>query len=78
MIAAVESDELLHVCKWVGRVRLHVEIEAYCGLRIDDASQGTFQVPDAVFLRGVSFTVSPGKTLKPCPRCRIASQAAVT
>lgn len=77
MIAAIDDGKHLHVVKWTGRVRLHAEAQTYCN-ETADAGGGVFQVPEAVFTDGLSFTVAPGQKRSPCPRCRTAAQAAVS
>jgi hypothetical protein len=81
MIAAFDDGKELHIIKWTGRVRLHAGVINYCG-KEGDASDGVLQVPDAVFERGVPFTVgvNAGVSQKrpPCGRCRTAAQAAIS
>lgn len=81
MIAAFDDKKELHAIKWTGRVRLHAGVIAYCNQE-HDAADGVLQVPDAVFDRGVPFTVgvNAGASQKrpPCARCRTALQAAIS
>ena len=68
MIAAIEYNHELHVIKWVGRVKLHVEALTFCNLSIN-AAEGTFQVTDATFASARPVTVNHAKVV-PCSRCR--------
>lgn len=76
MIAAFEDGTHLHVIKWTGRVRLHAGAVAYCN-KTHDAADGVIQVPEAVFERGVPYTLGPNQKRTPCPSCRTAAQAAI-
>lgn len=81
MIAAFDDKKFLHVIKWTGRVKFHAGSVAYCNEQ-HDASDGVLQVPDAVFDRGVPFTVSVtngvAEKRSPCARCRTALSAAIS
>jgi len=78
MIAAIEGqDSFLHIVKWTGRVRLHVGVVTYCGQE-HDAAAGVLQVPDTVFSQSLGFVVRANVKGPPCPRCRVAAQAAVS
>jgi hypothetical protein len=72
MLAAVEQSDRLCVARWVGRVRLHVEVLTACGQR-KDASDGVVQVPDWVLEgRAVTSLSEPRRALKLCPQCQRA------
>lgn len=76
MIATIEAQDQMHIVKWTGRVRLHVGVTAYCGLRADGAD-GVLQVPDTVFTQGLVYQMEDGRKVKACSRCRLAVQATV-
>ena len=76
MIAAFETQDLLHIVKWTGRVRLLAEALTYCGVR-GDAAEGVLQVPETVFTQGLAFQVDQHRKVKACPRCRAAMPASV-
>lgn len=75
MTAAFEDKGTLHIILWTGRVRLHAGLRTFCEQE-GDAANGVMQVPDSVFASGSAFKLN-GASLKPCPRCRLAVQAAV-
>lgn len=77
MIAAIDDGKELHVVRWTGRVRLHAGVICYCGLEAD-GSNGVLQVPETVFTQGLAYSTQTGEKRKPCGRCRVAAQAAVT
>lgn len=72
MIAAIERDHMLHIVRWTGRVRLHVEIQTYCGLKCDAGTEGVLQVSEMVFT-GRRNDVIPGPKRTPCPQCHAAA-----
>jgi hypothetical protein len=72
MMAAVESGNYLCVVRWVGRVRMHVEVLTGCGQRID-AANGVVQVPQSVYDgRGIPSISEPRRVLTLCPQCKSA------
>jgi hypothetical protein len=76
MVAAFPKDNVLHIVKWTGRVKLHAGVIGYCDAEAN-AAEGVLQVPDQVFQKGVPFTLQAGVSIPPCGKCRIASQVGV-
>lgn len=72
MMAAFEFANHLCVVRWVGRVRMHVEILTACGQR-RDAANGVVQVPQSVYDgRAVVSVSEPRRALTLCPQCKSA------